>query len=136
MRPPRSPRDFPVTYATLLVACGVARNTPWTWRSRGELPAVDIPLASEPVWWASTIAEWCATTGRPFDVNKARQLYEGVARQRYSEPAAPRSEWERRTVVRGGLQPAYPAPSLGWLFDERLPALFEPDALPAGLFAG
>ncbi|WDZ83992.1 hypothetical protein [Micromonospora cathayae] len=69
------PLELPVTVGLkeLVRMFGVKDNTPYQWRSKGQLPKEDGELSNNPQWKLATIYAWAEDTNRtivwdPWDV--------------------------------------------------------------------
>lgn len=102
MRPPRYEKDFLVSLVDVATACGVEPSTPRVWRARGVLPPSDMPELPEPAWWASTLAEWAAATGRQWHLDALLAAVAPNVERELGRPAAAPEQWRQRPVWKGG----------------------------------
>lgn len=102
VNPPRSGADFPVDVLILRIGCEVTRSAVSQWRDRGLTPPVDLPTRFAPIWWASTIADWCAETGRVWNWDAAYLAFLDAAQRRAVEPQLPQAQWPSKRINRGG----------------------------------
>lgn len=122
MNPPYNTRDFVVDMDAVASATGNAPHTPRTWRSRGIMPAVDLPAVETPLWWASTIARWCQATGRTWDWARALESMSVAERRAGAVGGAPPEEWRHIDTYLGRQPGPAEGNALEWLDREQVSA--------------
>ena len=65
---------------------GVGWNTPYQWRSRGDLPPPDAPLSGNPAWRVTTIYRWADETRRTIVWDPWGLLAPGEPRDQHGAP--------------------------------------------------